>query len=262
MSRKSKKPYNHRERLYVLWIGIKQRCNNPNNISYKNYGAKGVKVCDEWEHDYLSFKYWALDNGYDETLPRGAQTIDRIDFNGNYEPNNCRWLSIQKQQRNKSNTKRYEYNGQKLTLSEWAEVLNINYSTLHTRVLVCGWDLKDAIEKPYNYRCNGDYVKVNVNGCVKTLLEVSKETGISYTVLKQKYDKGINIEELIEEYKEKGKFLTKKYEYNGKKMTIPEWSKELNVPEGTLHFRLAKGKPYDKVFTKEKQYVGRKRTEV
>ena len=260
--KKNKKPYNHRERLYVLWMGIKQRCKNPNNISYKNYGAKGIKVCQEWENDYLSFKKWALDNGYDESLPRGVQTIDRINANGNYEPSNCRWVSIQEQQRNKSNVQLYEYNGQVFTLPEWAEILNIDYSLLHGRIFVYGWSIKDAIEKPSHYRCNGGYVKVDIDGKKKTLLEVSKETGISYTVLKKKYDKGIDIKDVIKEYEEKGKFLTNKYEYNGKKLTIPEWSKELGISESALRYRLSIGKPYEQVFTKEKQCFKKNKTGV
>ena len=88
-------------RLHELWKGMKARCGNPNNISYKWYGAKGVTVCDEWNKSYTAFKNWMIENGYDESLPRGQQTIDRINPYGNYEPSNCRLISIQEQQHNK-----------------------------------------------------------------------------------------------------------------------------------------------------------------
>lgn len=96
------KPYDHRyERLHVVYHGIKARCYQKSHISYKWYGARGIRMCDEWLHDFDAFKDWALASGYQIDAPRGACTIDRIDPNGNYEPSNCRWLSIAEQQRNK-----------------------------------------------------------------------------------------------------------------------------------------------------------------
>lgn len=89
------------DRLYEVWGSMKKRCNNPNDKSYKNYGGRGIKVCKEWDENYLSFKKWAYKNGYDENAPHGECTIDRIDVNGNYEPNNCRWISNAEQQKNK-----------------------------------------------------------------------------------------------------------------------------------------------------------------
>lgn len=88
-------------RLNELWKGMKARCYNPKHKSYKWYGAKGVEVCDEWKESFQSFKEWMISNGYDPEAPRGVQTIDRIDPSGNYEPNNCRLISIQEQQKNK-----------------------------------------------------------------------------------------------------------------------------------------------------------------
>lgn len=88
------------ERLYKIWVGMKSRCENEKSKSYKYYGEKGVKVCDEWQ-DYLSFRKWAIDNGYDKNAPWGVCTIDRINPFGNYEPSNCRWADIQTQANNK-----------------------------------------------------------------------------------------------------------------------------------------------------------------
>ena len=87
-------------RLYSVWKTMKRRCENPNCKTYKWYGAKGVRVCDEW-HDYTKFREWANLSGYDETAKYGDCTIDRINPYGNYEPNNCRWVNIATQNRNK-----------------------------------------------------------------------------------------------------------------------------------------------------------------
>ncbi|MBQ0017359.1 MAG: AP2 domain-containing protein [Clostridiales bacterium] len=89
------------ERLYNVWLEMRQRCNNPNNKNFKYYGGKGVSVCDEW-NDYFAFKHWAENNGYDKNAKRGDCTIDRINPNGNYEPSNCRWVDMATQNRNKA----------------------------------------------------------------------------------------------------------------------------------------------------------------
>lgn len=94
----------NKQRLYRVWKGMRERCNNPNNKRFKNYGGRGIKVCDEWQNDYLAFHTWAMANGYKEDiLPNGLNrlTIDRIDVNGNYEPNNCRFVTNAENAKNK-----------------------------------------------------------------------------------------------------------------------------------------------------------------
>lgn len=112
-------------RLYNIWVSMRDRCNNANNPAYKNYGGRGITICKEWD-SYKTFETWALNNGYEETL-----TIDRIDVNGIYCPQNCRWATRLVQARNKRNTLVYLYKGEEITLPALSEIIGIPYDTLH-----------------------------------------------------------------------------------------------------------------------------------
>lgn len=126
-------------RLYKILNGIKNRCYNNRADNYQYYGERGIKVCDEWLNDFQTFYDWALNNGYNENL-----TIDRMDVNGNYEPNNCRWVTQKQQANNKKNNVMLTYDGRTKTLSQWADELNVKYNTIATRYHR-KWDTKDIL---------------------------------------------------------------------------------------------------------------------
>lgn len=128
-------------RLYRLWSNMKQRCYNKKQPTYKYYGARGIRVCQEWKNNYESFRDWAITNGYSDKL-----TIDRIDVNGNYEPTNCRWITNTEQQQNKSNNRLITYNNEEHCISEWARILDINTQTLFKR-LDRGFAIERALTK-------------------------------------------------------------------------------------------------------------------
>ena len=129
-------------RIYSIWHGIKARCFNNNEKAYKNYGERGITLCEEWKNNFMTFYNWSINNGYQDNL-----TIDRINVNGNYEPNNCRWVNQKQQSRNMRKNHNITYKGETHCLAEWAEILDINYSTLTERVRK-NWSVEDIFKKP------------------------------------------------------------------------------------------------------------------
>lgn len=130
-------------RLYGIWKSMRGRCNCVNHTSYKYYGARGIKVCPEWD-DYTVFRAWAMDNGYEDDL-----SIDRIDANLDYCPENCRWVSLCVQANNKRNSHNITINGVTHTLSVWSRISGVYPHTILSRIKR-GWSVKDAVFKPIN----------------------------------------------------------------------------------------------------------------
>lgn len=116
-----------KERLYHIWMGMRQRCHNPNNHAYKDYGGRGISVFQEWE-DYDVFKQWAFENGYSSNL-----TIERKNVNGNYEPSNCCWIPQKLQPRNTRKTVYFDFDNGEHSIVEWAEITGLKRATLYTR---------------------------------------------------------------------------------------------------------------------------------
>ncbi|QVY60931.1 hypothetical protein [Cytobacillus gottheilii] len=114
-------------KLYGVWAGMKRRCDNSNSIPYRDYGGRGIKVCEEWK-DYSSFKEWAIRAGYEEGL-----SIERKDVNSDYCPENCMWIPLNQQNRNKRLSIRIEYRGELYTIKQLSELTGLKESTLRAR---------------------------------------------------------------------------------------------------------------------------------
>lgn len=128
-------------RLYGIWRGMKNRCYNPNVRAYKNYGGRGIRVCEAWQK-YETFREWALSSGYE-----GHLTIERKDCDGMYEPNNCTWIDLPDQGKNTRKSRYIEYRGKNMTLAEWSRKLGGGPNLVTTR-LQRGWSEEDAVSIP------------------------------------------------------------------------------------------------------------------
>lgn len=144
-----KKPprYQHKieehKRLWYIWNGVKKRCLFENDARYFQYGGRGIKLCEEWKESFDNFAEWALSNGYNDTL-----TIERIDVNGDYCPENCKWITLKEQAANKRDTIWIDYHGRRVQLMKLCEEKNLNYDPIHNRIMCLGWDAEKAIDTP------------------------------------------------------------------------------------------------------------------
>lgn len=119
----------HNTRLYRIWKQMKTRCYNQNTDDWKDYGGRGITVCQEWLDDFLNFYNWSLENGYNNVL-----TLDRIDVNGEYKPSNCRWSTAKHQANNKRSNHLITIDGETRTCAEWMELSGICHSTFYQRL--------------------------------------------------------------------------------------------------------------------------------
>lgn len=131
------------KRIYRIWQTMIKRCHKPNFERYKDYGGRGIEVCPEWKNSFEKFHEWAMANGYKENL-----TIDRIDTNGNYEPSNCRWVTYKVQGNNTRRNHYIEYNGERHTMAEWAEIKGMKLQTLAARINIYKWPIEKALTTP------------------------------------------------------------------------------------------------------------------
>lgn len=133
-------PSHHR--LYNIWYDMRRRCYQRQNKRWNRYGGRGIGVCEEWRDNFQAFFDWSMSNGYADDL-----TVDRIDSNGDYAPENCRWADKFQQANNRSNNHFLTYKGKTMTMMEWSQELQINYSTLRRRIRA-GWSVDKAFETP------------------------------------------------------------------------------------------------------------------
>lgn len=131
-------------RINSIYRGMKKRCYDKNEPAYRNYGGRGIKVCDEWLSDFMSFYRWAMGNGYNDDL-----SIDRIDVNGDYCPENCRWTDRKTQANNTRTNRKYSLNGETHTIADWARIYGVERKLVYKRISL-GWTISESLLIPKN----------------------------------------------------------------------------------------------------------------
>lgn len=182
-------------RLNTIFRSMKDRCYNPNNQDYYNYGQRGIGVCPEWHtphsrKGYHNFVKWALVNGYSDEL-----TIDRIDNNKGYSPENCRWATTKQQANNRRYCKLITYKGRTQTLAEWCDELHLNYWSTRSRLNQCGWSVEQAFSTNKNTRLR----MITYKGKTQSLKDWCRELGLKYYTVASRLNKsGWTVEKAFE----------------------------------------------------------------
>lgn len=165
---------------YKVWSGIKKRCFNKKDKSYKNYGGRGISVCERWLNKENGFINFYEDMG---NIPIKNYSIERRNNNEGYSPENCYWASKKEQANNNRKNIKIEFNGEIKTISEWADFYNIKYSTLQHRVTIEKLSLEEAISKPIKKIIKDNPKYITYNNKTQTLIEWSRELNMSYKAL-------------------------------------------------------------------------------
>ena len=176
-------------RIYNIWAGIKKRCYSQKAREYPRYGGRGIIMCDEWKDSFDAFCSWSLRNGYSENL-----SIDRIDNDGNYEPDNCRWATRSQQQRNKNNNTTLTLDDISMTAADWYEKYGINKNTFFSRMRI-GWDLEKALTTP-RYG-TWDPINITYNGKTQSLYAWAQELGVNRDTLWRRLQRGWTPEQTL-----------------------------------------------------------------
>lgn len=213
-------------RLYHIWRGIKERTLCITDKAYRNYGGRGITICDEWRNNFKTFYDWAMSNGYSDNL-----TIDRIDVNGNYEPTNCRWVNMKTQGNNRRTNRLLSYNGETMTMQEWSVKVGLSKETLSYR-LNNGWNIEEALQaktKPYKKL-------ITYCGETKSLQEWADTTGLTYSQIKQRiYKYHWSVEKALST-KENLNFRL--VTLNGRTQSLKEWANDLGIKYKTVQKRI------------------------
>ncbi len=235
LKEKERKPLMSDSKQYSRWKGIKKRCYNKSDKDYKNYGARGIKMCPEWKDNFWAFESWANNSGYADGL-----TIDRIDNNGDYSPSNCRWRTIRQQNKNKRN------------------ILLIDGMTQPEYCKSKGVVLEHDIDKFRNgYEIEEIQSIIKERRYNKQLSELCKEKGVHLSFVKECLSNGYSLFEIFNGEIPK-KRSGKKIEIDGVCKTMEEWCAHYDVLRPTVEYRIRKmNMTVKQALTSDKKTSGR-----
>ena len=238
-------------RIYRIWVGMKNRCQNPNNYSYHNYGGRGIKVCPEWQ-DYQTFLDWSLAHGYADGL-----SIDRIDNEGDYCPENCRWATRREQNCNTRQNHFLTYKGKTQTISQWAEDVGLDYSALKQRIN-SGWPVEKALITPtggLNIHQRPSRAKLyTFNGETHTLREWADKLGVRVGTLQQRlYFYHYSIDDLLGKKVHTPVLIT----HNGKTQNASAWSREIGLDLSYICKQIKRGRTLEDIVATHQRRINK-----
>jgi hypothetical protein len=222
---------------------MKRRCYAKNDDAYPYYGARGITICDEWLADYEAFKAWSLGYGYADDL-----TIDRIDGDKGYSPDNCRWVTRKVQQNNLRSNRLITYEGETRTVSEWSEKVGIKAATLSGRLNYSGYSNERALTEPTE-------IKHAIGEEAHTLTKWVDILGLKYSTVANRISRGMDPAEALTKPVRKAA-RNYRYTFDGKTLTLKEWAALTGLSITTLHERIRRGWSVERMLTEPNKKNG------
>lgn len=173
-------------RIYSVYRNMIARCTKPTNKDYYLYGARGIGVCQEWLDSFLNFYNWGIHNGYDENLSASENSLDRIDPDKDYEPDNCRWVPMMDQVYNRRITIKLAYAGETHTIMEWSQITGIDQTIIRARRKL-GWPIEKILSTPVAKQKQHEAVNMTYNGATHSIKEWADITGIGAGTISSRY---------------------------------------------------------------------------
>lgn len=179
--------------IYRRWSHMKERCNRPSNIGYKDYGGRGITVCEEWQNDFVAFYEWSIANGYADNLQ-----LDRRDNSKGYSPDNCRYVEPKVNYNNKRDNTIVNYNGVTRTAAEWSRKIGVSAETFLNRIYSDTYDISEVLIPAVNGHVGADrYRFITINDETRSIREWARISGLSHSTIRYRLAKGITGEALI-----------------------------------------------------------------
>lgn len=237
-----------KSRIYKIWRNMKTRCYNCNDKKYKDYGARGITICKEWKDNFYAFYEWAVNNGYKENESYTNCTIDRIDNNKGYYPENCRWTTLEVQANNKRTNSIIVYNGESDTIHNWCRRLGLSYETVRGRMRNHPEYSAEQLFLPTKKN-----PLITYQGKTQCIRAWSRELGIPEYRINDRYHRwgGDNPARVLSKEKERRIYI----EYKGETLHLSEWCRRLNLKESTIRGRRKRHPEYppEKLFAPTKK---------
>jgi len=211
-----------------------ERCYNKQDIGYQNYGGRGIKVCDIWKESFFNF---LEDMG---ERPSTDYSLDRMDNDGNYDPSNCKWSTIEEQANNRRNNIIVTIDGVTKSITQWCDELNLNRFTIYGRISKHGFTPEEALTTPIKQEQT-----IEFDGVTRTIIEWSKVTGIAVVAIRKRLHNNWPIEQVLTTPNKK---RVRYIEIDGISKTLKEWCEQLKLNVHTVKGRLRRGMEVEKAF--------------
>lgn len=232
--------------LRGVWASMIGRCRHPSHSGWKFYGARGITVCQRWQDSFLAF---VEDMG---PRPDGA-TIERIDNDGHYSPENCRWATKHEQMRNRRNNRKITFNGRTLIAADWEKETGIPERLISQRMRVLGWTAERALTTPVAKTKRRVEKSYKYNGKTQTIADWSREVGIDANTIRFRVTHGWSFERAI-----KTPVANTTYDYHGEQLCLREIERREGFTRDTLHSRVRKGMTFSEALASAREAKGKR----